>query len=110
MGDWIKFDECFDEYDGGALYVREGDDDDCYAAGALWMDGGEDGKHYFAFIARFYYGEERDGVKVSEPYDAADMFSQSVDGDVVREICWADTMDEAVYEVGEFVKFDTFEY
>lgn len=111
MGNWERFDECFDSSDGGALYVREDSaGEGVYVAGATWLDGGEDDLHYFACVAHFDWGEDLGDFVVEELYDGAEAFNQICDGDVAREIGWAATMAEATDMVDEFVETDNFDY
>ena len=98
-----KFDEGFDEYNGGALYVGESDDGVYRVAGVLWLDGGQDELHYFAFVAEYEEGDEVDGLLVTDIYSSADAFNGAVDSDIYEEIGWFDTMDEAVAAVEDYV-------
>lgn len=103
---WERFDENFDSSDGGALYVREQEYDECYdVAGVLWLDGGSDDLHYFAFTAQFQNGDEvPDYDIIDSMYTAADAFSGATDAYVNEEIGWFQTMDEAVQAVGDAVE------
>ena len=99
-----RFDENFDEYDGGALYVTDYDGDEVYgAAGVLWLDGGYDNLHYFAFVSDFEAGEDMDGIVVSDKYAAADALSHATDPYVSDEIGWFASMAEAVQAVEDHV-------
>lgn len=108
MTGWERFDECFDADDGGCLYLRRVDDEfgeGVQAAGALWLDGGEDGLHYLATVAQFRIGEERYGdEQVMDYYDAAEAFSECLDGEIAKDIGWFATMDEAVQAVEDAVE------
>lgn len=91
---WEEFDECFDDRDG--TYS---------AAGALWLDGGVDGNHYWAGVARYGKGGDSYGdVSVDDLYRSAEAFGGAcVDGDVEHEIGVYGTMAEAVEAVGRYV-------
>lgn len=106
--EWERFDECFDSSDGGCLYLAHGDGefgDSALAAGALWMDGGQDGLSYLAIVAEFYIGDDRYGdTQVNDFYDAADAFDETLDSEIYKEIGWFATMDEAVQAVEDAVE------
>lgn len=101
---WQRFDECFDDSDGGALYVRAPHDGDVESAGVLWMDGGQDELHYFAFVAAYPVGADiGDFGEIKDCYDAGEAFSEATDPFVSEEIGWFATMDEAVTAVEDAV-------
>lgn len=101
---WERFDEGYDEYNGGAMYIRDNGDDTYSAAGTFWMDGGEDDLHYFAASCRFEKGQDTYGdVHVSDKFDAADAFNGAIDGDVEREIGWFSTIAEAEQAVEDAI-------
>ena len=99
MANFERFDETFDTSDGGALYTSEPADGIYDVLGALWLDGGADGLHYFAFRGRYERGADYDGLVVGDRYAAADAFSRSTDVDVAEELGWFSTIDEAVAAV-----------
>lgn len=100
---WTRFDESFDSSAGGCLYLRyapDAPDDEVLAAGASWLDGGSDGQHYYAFVARFVIGMQRYGdIDVNDILDAGDAFHESLDSEIDTEIGWFSTLDEAVQAV-----------
>lgn len=101
---WEEFDECFDDRDGGALYVLDNRDGTYSAGGALWLDGGVDGNHYWAGVARYGKGGVSYGdVSVDDLHRSAEAFGACVDGDVEHEIGVYGTMAEAVEAVGRYV-------
>lgn len=103
---WTRFDEFFDSSDGGCLYIRisPDDSDTVQATGAEWLDGGQDGLHYWAGVFEFTLGVERYGdIDVNEPYQAAEAFSDGLDSEIAEEIGWFSMMDEAVKAVEDAV-------
>lgn len=99
---WEKFDEGFDDLNGGALYVGD-DGESFYAAGVTWMDGGDD--EYFACIASWEHGMEPYGGfdPIDDIYQAADAYDTIVDSNVAHDIGWFSNMDDAVAAVEETV-------
>lgn len=104
---WTRFDECFDASGGGCLYLRYAPDasDDILAAGALWLDGGQDGLRYYACVARFTIGEERYGdTDVNEIFDAAEAFDECLDSEIEESIGWFSTLEEAAQAVDDAIE------
>ena len=102
---WVPFDENFDSSSGGPLYVCTVAEGTYQVAGAMWLDGGQDEAHYFAFVAEFDDGFERDDVVVSDMWTAADAFCMSYDEDVVDKIGddgWFFELEEAVEAVNRY--------
>lgn len=111
MANWERFDEVFDSSDGGCLYLAHAENERSanvvLAAGASWLDGGQDGLHYWAGVAQFYLGEERYGdTDVMEFYDAAEAFNECIDSEIGLDLGWFETLDEAVQAVEDYVEND----
>lgn len=101
---WERFDECYDAYNGGAIYVRDNADGSYDAVGTFWLDGGKDDLHYVAEMCRFYQGQTTyDDVLVNNVYDAATAFSGAIDGDIEQSLGWFATMAEAEAAVEDAV-------
>lgn len=106
MPRWERFDENFDAENGGCLYLANINNGnlDYNAAGIQWLDGGSAGLHYFAFVTGYIAGETTyDGIEVTDLYSCADAFNDATDSDIVQEIGWFATMDEAVAAVEDAV-------
>lgn len=104
---WEKFNENYDMFNGGALYVRDNEDGTSSAAGWLWMDGTEDDLPYFALICKFKHGETTYGdILVENKFDAAEAFSGAVDEDIEEEIGWFATPEEAEQIIEDSVSYD----
>ena len=97
---WVYCDDNWDSCSGGAIafsYARRDDpsNDLFMAAGVTWLDGGDDGKHYFACIAAFERYEDVDGVMVECGWDALDAYLYITDRDVACDLGMYYTIDDA---------------
>lgn len=104
MRNWEYFNELFDAFNGGALYISDNDDGTVSAAGVLWLDSVQEDqqKPYYAFEAVFDRGEYIDGVEIIDKFSSADAFNGVTDPYVATEIGWYDTIDEATEAVREW--------
>ncbi|RAP50726.1 MAG: hypothetical protein BZ138_06415 [Methanosphaera sp. rholeuAM270] len=98
-----KYTELFDSSDGGPVYVAEFDGS-YGVAGVLWLDGGSNGLHYFAFEMEIDDDTEIDGILVCDKYSAADAFSYATDPYVSHEVGWFANMDEALAAIDAHIE------
>lgn len=106
---WVYCDNNWDSCSGGALafsFIRRNDPshDLFMSAGVTWLDGGEDGKHYFACIAVFERNEEVDDVVVECGWDALDAYLYITDRNVACDLGWYHTVEDARTAVEHVLK------